>query len=400
MKAYIFPGQGSQVKGMGGDLFDEFEDLTQKADEILDYSIKKLCLENPDRKLKQTQFTQPALYVVNALTYLKKVKDGETIPDFVAGHSLGEYNALLAANAYDFETGLKLVKKRGDLMSRASGGAMAAVLGLTEEETKNVLQTANLDSIDIANLNALTQIVISGTREDIEKAQPVFEKEDATYIPLNVSAAFHSRYMQNARDEFEDYLKEFTFQELNIPVISNVTATPYQQGDIVQNLAEQLRSSVRWSDSVQYMLARGVTDFEELGPGDVLTKLVTRIKSDEPPQTASTRDENTEKSLGADENTVQSEESQINKRDTTKKNVDDVDSEEAGRAAYKKRIEAVHHQIAEWNQNHPIGTKVTCDGFEDQLQTRTEAMMLFGHRAAIYMEGYNGYFALDDISPG
>ena len=135
MKAYVFPGQGSQKKGMGEDLFDEFADITKKADEILGYSIKDLCLNNPDQNLNQTQYTQPAMYVVNAMTYLKKKQDSKDFPDYVAGHSLGEYNALHAAGVFSFENGLKLVKKRGELMSKAKKGGMAAILNTPQENT-------------------------------------------------------------------------------------------------------------------------------------------------------------------------------------------------------------------------------------------------------------------------
>ncbi len=416
MKTYVFPGQGSQIKGMGGALFDEFKELTEKADEILGYSIKKLCLEDPDRQLHQTQYTQPALFVVNALSYYKKVKETKETPDFVAGHSLGEYNALLVAGGFDFETGLKLVKKRGELMSQASGGAMAAVLGLTEEKTREILERNDLLEIDIANLNAPTQIVISGLKDDINKAQPFFDNAGATYIPLNVSAAFHSRQMQKAKEEFETYVNGFEFSELAIPVISNVEARPYKHDKIAANLADQLRSSVKWSGSVQYLISQGEMEFEELGPGDVLTKLIERIKS----EATSTieKEENTDATLNTESNVgfknssdkedeesktglFQNEESVSLGEDVLEKRKyeDESDDKAAGRAAYKREIEDVHKKIADWNKTYPCGTKVTCESYDEELITRTEAVLLFGHRAAIYMEGYNGYFALDEITP-
>src|ERR1700722_298171 len=133
MTTYMFPGQGSQVRGMGSTLFTEFQDYVQKADHILGYSIEKLCLEDPDNLLNKTEYTQPALFTVSALSYIKKLKETNTAPQYVIGHSLGEYNALFAAEVFDFETGLKLVQKRGALMSKASGGGMAAIVGLTGE---------------------------------------------------------------------------------------------------------------------------------------------------------------------------------------------------------------------------------------------------------------------------
>ncbi len=170
MLTFVFPGQGSQFKGMGAGLFDEFQDLTRQADDILGYSIEELCLEDPNHQLGKTQFTQPALYTVSALSYLKKMKESGREPDYAAGHSLGEYNALFAAGCFDFETGLQLVKKRGELMSKAAPGGMAAVLGFTAEQVKEVLSDYHLTGIDIANHNSPSQIVIAGTKQDIEKA--------------------------------------------------------------------------------------------------------------------------------------------------------------------------------------------------------------------------------------
>lgn len=367
MKTYVFPGQGAQYKGMGEQLFKEFPELIEKANMILGYSIQSLCLDNPDEKLNLTQYTQPALFIVNALTYYKKLQETNTQPDFLAGHSLGEYNAILAAGGFDFETGLKLVKKRGELMSRASGGAMAAVIGLPEKKITEILKGNPLmTKIDVANLNAPTQIVISGNKDDIAYAKPFFEREGAAYVELNVSAAFHSRYMQEAREEFAAYLKGFTFSPLTIPVISNVTAAPYSPDDFISNLADQLRSSVKWTDSIGYLLRQGEMEFEELGPGQVLTRLIAKIVAEAP----AVRHEDIDLKAGDKE----------------------------GRTEYKRIIEATYQKIEAWNKRYPVGTKVTCSGY-DHLKTRTEAMVLFGHRAAIYIEGYNGYFALDEVTP-
>jgi malonyl CoA-acyl carrier protein transacylase len=280
MITFIFPGQGSQTKGMGGTLFDEFKELTAQADEVLGYSIKKLCLEDPNANLSQTQYTQPTLYIVNALSYQKKIKETGKKPDFVVGHSLGEYNALFAAGAFDFATGLKLVKKRGELMSRATGGGMAAVIGLNEEQIADVLKQNNLRSIDLANYNSPTQIVISGLKADIDNARPIFEgiKDVQMFIPLKTSGAFHSRYMEGSKREFAVFLDAFTFSELAIPVISNVHARPYKQSDISQNLINQITNPVKWTESIQYLMNFGEMQFEEVGPGRVLTGLVQRIK--------------------------------------------------------------------------------------------------------------------------
>jgi malonyl CoA-acyl carrier protein transacylase len=282
MITYVFPGQGSQVKGMGGSVFDEFRQLTSEADEILGYSIRELCLEDANLKLSQTQYTQPALYIVNALSYLSRIEKEGKKPNYVAGHSLGEYNALFAAGAFDFVTGLKLVKKRGELMSGATGGGMAAVIGLNAEQIAYVLAQNNLQSIDIANYNSPTQIVISGLKIDIERAQPIFEKisDVQLFIILKTSGAFHSRYMEEARREFEVFINNFEFSQLEIPIISNVHARPYKQSEVKQNLIEQITHPVKWTESIRYLMGLGAMEFVEIGSGNVLTGLIRRIKND------------------------------------------------------------------------------------------------------------------------
>lgn len=281
--AFVFPGQGSQQKGMGEQLFDEYNDLIVKADKILGYSIKKLCLEDSEGLLGQTQYTQPALFIVNALTYMKKIKDIGRKPDFVAGHSLGEYDALFAAGVIDFETGVKLVKKRGELMSKAVGGGMAAIVGLSEEKIIEILKSYRLEGIDIANLNSPSQIVVSGKKEDIVKAQSIFEAAGAKrYIVLNVSGAFHSRYLSEAGKEFETFLDSFKFSDPEIPVISNVYARPYKQ-NIKKVLVEQITNSVKWTETIRYLMGKGVSDIEQVGPGSVLTGLMRAIKSEAEP---------------------------------------------------------------------------------------------------------------------
>lgn len=284
MEAFLFPGQGSQRVGMGGTLFDEFKDLTRKADEILGYSICDLCLHDPQQRLDKTQFTQPALYVVNAFTYFKMLQETGNVPDYVAGHSLGEYNALLAAGVFDFETGLKLVKKRAELMGQAMGGGMAAVIGLRAERVSEVLAQQGLTDIDIANYNAPTQIVIAGKKSDIERAGEFFEAAGVRlYMHLRVSGAFHSRAMVNAQKEFESFLDDFHFSNPFIPVISNVRAQPYQQGEIKRDLARQITHPVRWVESMHYLMGLGDVQMKEIGSGNVLTKLLNQIRKESTP---------------------------------------------------------------------------------------------------------------------
>ncbi len=398
MKTYVFPGQGSQFKGMGEDLFKMFPELTRKADEILGYSIEELCLKDPEGKLFLTQYTQPALYVVNALTYYKKLQEDNVEPDFFAGHSLGEYNAILAAGGFDFEIGLRLVKKRGELMGQASRGLMAAVIGLGEDKVQDIIKNNSLTNIDIANYNTTTQIVISGLTEDINRAKLIFESEGAMYILLNVSGAFHSRYMQDTKKQFEDFLKQFEFKPLKKPVISNVSAMPYDPNNLVNNLAEQLRSPVRWRDSVKYLLEKGEMIIEEVGPGRVLRKLVGKIEAEF--QKERKKSGNVVMTFTSSAMQEQQKTNQVTQVTVTSNNVmENSISTSSGVLVYKKRIDERMRQVDHWNNVYPVGTEVTCQGYEGSLKTRTQATILFGHRAVIYMEGYNGYFALDEIIP-
>jgi malonyl CoA-acyl carrier protein transacylase len=285
MIACIFPGQGSQRRGMGQGLFDEVREyavVEKDMDAILGYSLRKLCLEDTDNRLKETQFTQPSLFVVNALHYYKAVSQGMR-PAYVAGHSLGEYNALLAAGVFDFLTGLRLVKKRGELMSQARNGGMAAVIGLDADTVAILIKENGLSSVDIANFNSPTQIVLSGPVDDIKRVAPIFEKAGAQmYIPLQVSAAFHSRYMTDAADAFADFLAPMPFAAPQIPVIANATAEPYLSRNASESvkslLVNQITQPVQWTQSMRFLIGQGVTQFSEMGPGNVLTRLVQQIQ--------------------------------------------------------------------------------------------------------------------------
>jgi trans-AT polyketide synthase/acyltransferase/oxidoreductase domain-containing protein len=276
----LFPGQGSQAKGMGAELFDRFPDMVADADRILGYSIRELCVADPRGELGQTQFTQPALFIVNALMYRARMEAGGAAPDFVAGHSLGEYNALLAAGCFDFATGVTLVKERGALMGRVSGGGMSAVIGVEPATIQSVLHDSEEGRrLDVANFNSFEQTVIAGPKEDLDAVKPLLEAAGARMvIPLNVSAPFHSRYMRDAQREFGEFLQRFDFTAPAIPVISNVRARPYE-GDMVRaTLAEQIGNSVRWLDSMLFLMEKPEPTFEEVGPGQVLTKLLKQIQ--------------------------------------------------------------------------------------------------------------------------
>lgn len=280
MHAYIFPGQGSQSLGMGKDLFDHYPDLIATANKILGYSIKELCLEDPLHQLNKTQFTQPALYTVNALSFLQKVKETGVKPDFVAGHSLGEYAALFAAGVFDFATGLELVKKRGELMSEAQEGGMTAVIGLTTDEVQSILNKNNLQNINIANYNSYLQHVLSGSKQDITNARTFFSNSShVNFIPLKVSGAFHSSYMLEAQEKFSEFLNSFTFSMPTTPVIANVDAQIYHPASIKINLANQISHSVYWKQSMQYLLSHSQIRIEEIGPGTVLQGILARMKN-------------------------------------------------------------------------------------------------------------------------
>ena len=279
-KIFVFPGQGSQKIGMGKGLFEMYPELTEQVDHLLGHSIKQLCLEDPNGLLNKTHYTQPALFTVNALTYLKQMETSSQKPDFVAGHSLGEYNALFAAEAFDFTTGFRLVKKRGEIMAKVRGGGMAAVVGIDPERIQEILTKSGCDSIDIANFNSPKQTVISGLKTDIEKVSDYFENAGAMFIPLKVSGAFHSRYMKDPQDEFDEFVNNFNFKRPKIPVISNYEALPYHD-NIAENLVQQISNPVRWTECVQYLLRQDQPEFEEIGPGRVLTGLINQIRRSE-----------------------------------------------------------------------------------------------------------------------
>lgn len=401
----MFPGQGSQSRGMGADLFDRYGDLTAMADSILGYSIKELCLEDPRDELGKTQFTQPAVYVVNALSYYRKTEDTGELPDFLAGHSLGEFNALLAAQCFDFETGLKLVHKRGEMMGQVSDGAMAAVMNASKEEIEDKLRENGLSNVYLANYNTPSQIVLSGLSSEIAEAEKLFQQNKMRYYPLATSGAFHSPFMRDAMLQFQEFIKGFQFSEPKIPVISNVTAQPYKLATMKETLSIQITSTVRWSESVQHLLALGhdkgePVEFEELGNGDVLTRMAFTIKSLTPESSLEQISRKAEREAMREAVPSLGENPGEKEGNKERKEAEDSTAAEEFDHASIMGLSDVRERVAAWNKAYSVGTRMK-SSFANygELQTRTEAVVLFGHRAAVYMAGYNGYFDLNELAP-
>lgn len=272
------------MKGMGKDHFDTiplYKVIEPTLDRIAGFSIREMCTNSDPETLSRTEITQPCLFIVNAL-YWEEAKRSGITPSYLAGHSLGEYNALLAANSFDLQTGLYLVKERGRLMGQAKQGGMAAVLGLPIEKLRKILENPRYNTIDVANYNTPTQIVISCPKDDIPVVEAdIMQAGAAAFIPLPVSAAFHSRYMTEAMREFSKILSDVHFRPPAIPVISNVTGSPYptnaNSAEIANLLAEQICSPVLWDTSVTTMNDAGVKEFKEIGPGNTLTRIISQI---------------------------------------------------------------------------------------------------------------------------
>jgi len=281
--AFIFPGQGSQSVGMGAELINGGGNFLERADEVLQFGLSQLIMEGPQEELTLTYNAQPALLTIGAIIASKLVEEGIT-PDYTAGHSLGEYTALVASGVLSFEDGVSVVHKRGLFMNDAvpaGEGAMAAILGLDGEKLQEVTEsiTAKGDPVQPANLNCPGQIVISGTKAGVEKACVELKEAGAKRaIPLDVSGPFHSSLMKPAAERLKNALDEVEMKDASIPVIANVNAKNVSDSEeIKQLLVEQLYSPVRWEDSVRELISLGVTHFIECGPGKVLSGLVKKI---------------------------------------------------------------------------------------------------------------------------
>ncbi len=286
--AFVFPGQGSQGVGIGKDLIENYKEANELFNEAItslkeeELDLRTLCLEGPEEELTKTINAQPVVLTISIILYTLLQKHSVT-PDIVAGHSLGEYSALVAASSIKFKDAVKLVRKRGQFMQTAipSGfGSMAAIISLKKDKIEKLIKkVSKFGTIEVANYNSPYQVVVSGKSEAIEKLLILGEKdEEMNIVPLKVSAPFHSSFMKKAKEKLACYIKNVNIQDPQIPLICNVTADYVKTKEEIKNaLIEQMSLPVRWVDIVNKINSEGINCFIEVGPGNVLKKLIKQI---------------------------------------------------------------------------------------------------------------------------
>ncbi len=287
--AFLFPGQGSQVSGMGKDLYEKYDaakKVFETADKVLGFKISEICFNGTDEELKMTKNSQPAI-LATSLAFLETLKSEiDIVPVATAGHSLGEYGALYTAGVLDMGDAIAITGKRAELMNdaaNATNGSMAAVIGLTPDEIlEGLKELQNEGVISVANYNSPAQTVITGEKELIEKSVDILKAKGAKrVIPLAVSGAFHSELMASASEKFADFVKDYNFKNAEIPVYENVDGMPITDGEeLKKRVPTQIRSSVHWTETINGMINEGITTFVELGAGKVLAGLNKKINAE------------------------------------------------------------------------------------------------------------------------
>ena len=281
--AFVFPGQGSQYIGMGKDLYEKYDAARKVFDEfdlILDKNLSKLCFDGNEEDLKQTINSQPAILAVSIAAYESFKQKCNIVPDFLAGHSLGEYSALYAGGVIGPSEIIKLVQKRAELMNEAPAGSMTAILGMDEDKLQQMIQEASSEGIICAaNYNTPDQTVISGESKAVERANELAKELGAKrVIPLPVSGAFHSPLMKPVSEQFARFVNNTNVNDANIPIVTNVDARPtVDKAEFSSKMIKQVYSSVYWKQTINFMIEQGVDTFIEIGPGKVLSGMIKKI---------------------------------------------------------------------------------------------------------------------------